>query len=105
MPAVAEEALSTLQVGHPLYICGGFGGCARDIAEDLGLVSKRVSSEVLWPGRVEFRAFKTTSLKNGLGAIDNEILAKTVHVDEAVALMLRGLLRIMDAEGDKLPET
>lgn len=104
MPGVAEEALSTLQVGHPLYILGGFGGCARDIAEDLGLASKRVSSEV-WPGRDEFLPYETKSLLNGLEATENETLARTVHVDEAVALMLRGLLRVADPEGHKTPKT
>ena len=93
MPGIAEEALSTLRAGHPLYIVGGFGGCARDIAQDLGLLSTRIGSGTSWPGRNEFRNFDLMSLQNGLGASDNKILAKTVHVDEAVALMLRGLVR------------
>ncbi len=38
MPGVAEEALAALQAGQPLFLLGGFGGCARDIAEELGLV-------------------------------------------------------------------
>ena len=35
MPGIAEEALLSLQNGQPLYLLGGFGGCARDIAEVL----------------------------------------------------------------------
>ena len=38
MPGIAEEALLTLQAGRPLYVGGGFGGCARDIAETLQMV-------------------------------------------------------------------
>jgi hypothetical protein len=95
MPGIAEEALSTLKVGRPLYVLGGFGGCARDIAEDLGFLPKRASSEISWPGRGEFQKYGRVSLQNGLEASENEILAKTVHVDEAVALMLRGLLRVL----------
>ena len=27
MPGIAEEALLSLQVGQPLFLLGGFGGC------------------------------------------------------------------------------
>ena len=32
LPGVAEEALLALRESRPLYVLGGFGGCARDIA-------------------------------------------------------------------------
>ena len=35
MPGVAEEALLALRAGQPLFLLDGFGGCTRDIAQDL----------------------------------------------------------------------
>ncbi len=37
MPGIGEEALLSLRNGQPLFLMGGFGGCARDIAETIGL--------------------------------------------------------------------
>src|SRR6185295_20176733 len=39
MPGIAEEALSILRVGRPLFLLGGFGGCAGDIATTMGLTT------------------------------------------------------------------
>ena len=94
MPGIAEEALCSLSAGQPLYVLGGFGGCARDIAEDLRLVARRSAQVVPWTGREQFSGFDSTSLRNGLNGNENETLARTVHTDEAVAMILRGLLRI-----------
>ena len=95
MPGIAEEALCALSAGQPLYVLGGFGGCARDIAEDLNLVARRSANVVLWAGRERFADLDVSALRNGLGGDENETLARTVHVDEAVALVLRGLLRAL----------
>ena len=94
MPGIAEEALCSLSAGQPLYVLGGFGGCARDIAEDLRLVAHRSAQAVPWAGREQFSGLDSTALRNGLDSGENETLARTVHVDEAVALILRGLLRL-----------
>ncbi len=91
MPGIAEEALVSLRAGQPLFVLGGFGGCAGDIAADLGLSS---SSPVRnWPGRGDFTGFTAEALNNGLDADENAVLANTVHVDQAVTLILRALLR------------
>lgn len=94
MPGVAEEALAMFEARKPLYLLGGFGGCARDIADDLGLVRTQSAIKVPWPGRAEFQGFSAESLNNGLDNDENAILASTQHVDEAVTLILRGLLRV-----------
>jgi hypothetical protein len=94
MPGIAEEALCSLSVGQPLYVLGGFGGCARDIAEELHLVAHRSTQVVSWAGREQFSGLEPTVLRNGLDNDENETLARTVHVDEAVALILRGLIRL-----------
>ena len=32
-PGIAEEALLSLRAGKPIYLLGGFGGCARALAD------------------------------------------------------------------------
>lgn len=94
MPGIAEETLLSLQIRQPLFLLGGFGGCARDIAETLGLVPLWAASRPPWPGRREFEAFTAPDLNNGLTTEENATLARTPHVDQAVTLILRGLLRL-----------
>lgn len=94
MPGIAEEALTALQAGQPLYLLGGFGGCARDIAVEIGLLRNTTSGATVWAERHAFQNFGHGALRNGLTEAENRTLAKTVHVDEAVALILRGLLRL-----------
>ena len=92
MPGVAEEALLTLQAGKPLYLLGGFGGCARDIAEALHLVDPLYNPpRSSWDGHEAFRRFDADKLNNGLDYEENCTLARTSHIRQAVALVLRGL--------------
>ena len=93
MPGIAEEVLGSLQHRQPLFLVGGFGGCARDIAAKMHLLPKAAASEIAWKGHDEFGHFDVGALENGLTLEENITLATTVHVDEAVALVLRGLLR------------
>jgi hypothetical protein len=93
MPGIAEEALTSLDAGQPVFLLGGFGGCAKDLASDLKLAPSG-GGIANWPGRKEFAKFSTASLNNGLTPAENERLAQSVHVDEIVALTLRGLLRL-----------
>lgn len=95
MPGIAEEALSSLNAAQPLFVLGGFGGCARDITEDIGLAPPRAGTARAWPERQQFAGFTPESLRNELDLADNEVLAKTVHVDQAIALVLRGLMRLV----------
>jgi hypothetical protein len=96
MPGIAEEALLSLQVGQPLFLMGGFGGCARAVAETLGLVSPWPTPRPAWNGREALEAFKGADLRNGLAPEENTTLLHTPHVDQAVTLILRGLRRITD---------
>lgn len=100
MPGIAEEALLSLQGHQPLFILGGFGGCARDIAESLGLIVPWAASRPTWPGRAAFDPFSGADLNNGLTPDENATLARTPHVDQAILLILRGLLKVTGANGN-----
>lgn len=92
MPGIAEEALLSLQAQQPLFVLGGFGGYARDIAQTMGLVPAWAGSGPVWTGRDKFLAYGSDALNNGLTADENEVLVRTAHIDQAVILMLKGLL-------------
>ena len=93
MPGIAEEVLLSLQEHRPLFLLGGFGGCARDIAETLGLIAPRAPYQSDWQSRDSFKAFTANDLNNGLTAEENATLASTPHIDQAIILILRGLLK------------
>ena len=94
MPGIAEEALLSLQAGQPLFVIGGFGGCARDIAESLALVEQQMSDRRVWEGREALDSFSAADLNNGLSVEDNSTLATTPHIDQAIVMILRGLLKV-----------
>ena len=93
MPGIAEEALFSLRASQPLFLLGGFGGCARDIAETIGLLEPWSREKRTWEGRNSFKEFKGQNLDNGLSPEENRILASTPHIDEAIPLILRGMVR------------
>ncbi len=96
LPGIAEEALIQIECHAPLYILGGFGGCSFDLARAMGIdrrVLPGLASTGTWQGIEAFGKFGSADLHNGLTSSENQSLAETVHVDEAVALILRGLMR------------
>jgi hypothetical protein len=48
-----------------------------------------------WRGREEFAGFSYKDLNNGLTELENVVLAQTPHVDQAIAMILRGLFRLV----------
>lgn len=94
MPGIAEESLLSLSSGAPLFVLGGFGGCARDIAETLGLTDPWAPLNRAWPERTAFSQFGPDRLNNGLTVDENRILAKTPHIDQAIILILKGLVGV-----------
>lgn len=102
MPGIAEEALLALEARKPVFLMGGFGGCACGIAETMGLVRSRgtlLGRSKTWDSG-EFRGYDGTNLLNGLKPDENAVLAETAHAGQAVSLILRGLGRL--ASGDSL---
>ena len=101
MPGIAEETCLSLEAGQPVFVLGGFGGCARDIAETVGLAERWAGSRGDWTGREYFRMYSPDDLNNGLSREENAVLVRTPHIQEAVILMSRGLRRILsDREAD-----
>ena len=95
MPGIAEEACLSLEAAQPVFLLGGFGGCARDIAETVGLAERWAGSRDEWTGRDRFRKYSPDDLRNGLSRDENAVLARTPHIQEAVTLVSRGLRRIL----------
>lgn len=97
MPGVAEEALISLQHHKPLYVLGGFGGCARDIAYAMRLADPiGETSPPSWDRLNDFTSVAEDigDLNNGLDEPENRALAQTPHIHDAIALVLRGLQRL-----------
>lgn len=101
MPGVAEETLLSLRSGQPLFLIGGFGGCTRDVAETLGLVEPWVGSGKDWAGRQEFKHWTGQDLNNGLSTEENETLASTPYIRDAILLVLRGVRRLRQQMSEK----
>jgi len=85
MPGIAQEALLTLEARKPVFLIGGFGGCARDLAETMVLPER--------PHRRALESVRVDDLGNGLTAEEAATLAQTAYADEIVTLILRGLRR------------
>ena len=80
MPGIAEEALLSLEAHRPLYVVGGFGGCARDIAEMLEMVEPlHIQPRLAWANHAAFATYRVHALNNGLTSDENRTLAKTPH--------------------------
>ena len=96
MPGIAEEACLSLQARQPVFLLGGFGGCARDIAETIGLADRWAGSRGDWTGRSCFRSYRPDDFHNGLSREENAVLAQTPHIHEAVTLVSRGLRQVLN---------
>ena len=94
MPGVAEEALLAIRAKQPVFLVGGFGGCARDIAETLGIADRWAGSRSTWTGRRLFDGYADDDLSNGLTSAENHQLAMTPHIDQAITLLMTGLHRL-----------
>jgi hypothetical protein len=99
MPGIAEEALIQIERKSPLFLLGGFGGCSLAIAQAMRLHSRssgpNIDSATGWAGLEAFKKFRAKDLRNGLTQSENRLLAATVHIDEAAALILRGLMKLL----------
>lgn len=94
MPGVAEEALMSLRAQKPLYLLGGFGGCAREILDLMDVENLFGKSAPIWPSADEFKKYRFDDFHNGLNGQENTALAITPHIDQAIILIIRGLMNL-----------
>lgn len=92
-PGIAEEAYLSIQAQKPVYIAGGFGGCAREIATQMGLAPPLPEPLRSREMPLDFSGFGASDLSTGLDEKDVRQLATTPHADEIATLMLRGMFR------------
>ncbi len=57
----------------------------------IGLLDSIEEASPNWEGQGEFEKFTVKDLKNGLSLEENQVLAETPFVDQAIALVLHGL--------------
>ncbi len=112
IPGLMEEALISLQCGHPVYLAGGFGGVTADIAQALGVddgawlppLADAKPPDPRWAdGRERLRALAARpdwkGLANGLAADENRRLAASHRPSDIAALVSLGLGRLRRAAG------
>lgn len=121
LPGILEEVMLALDAGLPLYVAGGFGGCARavvaalegrrpaELTLDHQLVHTPRYAELLeaarghdvgpdFGGAVDrLASVGLTGLRNGLDDTDTRRLAHTDDTEEVTLLVLRGLHRLFGA--------
>src|ERR1700752_4109286 len=102
MPGIAEEALLAFEAKKPLFLLGGFGGCARDIIAELGHHEgwpRRSAGEVGPQYRDGYEAAMVRlrqvgsldQLRNGLTPLDNRVLFESRNLPEIIRLVLLGI--------------
>ena len=115
IPGVLEEILCSMKVNQPVYLVGGFGGCARIVAD---LIQGKSRQEVTWefqkdaPNAPEMRELYHTKgmewwgytdmekfikecgydgLNNGLTKEENDELFVTGNTSAIVSLIMKGM--------------
>ena len=104
MPGVLEEAVASVSNGQPLYVAGGFGGVAADIAMRIGILDvnwlPKLANAPAPEPRLVAGLDKLSMLtknqgwpENGLSDAENAQLAATHRPSEIAALVSLGLGR------------
>lgn len=114
MPGIVEEFMIAYLSKKPIFLIGGFGGCAHVLAE---IMEGKVDSKKLYDMafqdsttykdfiayadtkgyKVDYRFFdtiKTMELNNGLSAGENMRLFHSVDIVEIVSIILMGLSKL-----------
>jgi hypothetical protein len=86
MPGISEEAFTSIALGKPLFVVGGFGGAAEPIARSIA-----AHEPVQFPSIDHALAVSTP---NGLEERELQRLSGSAHIDEVALLITRGLRRL-----------
>ena len=105
IPGVVEETILAIQAGKPMYIAGGFGGAAGDIASLLGLDPEGWLGIPPEPGRADLEELRRVAMaegweptSNGLTVEQNHQLAVSYRASEIASLVVRGLINAFDED-------
>ncbi len=131
-PGILEETLLALRNGKPIYVLGGFGGCAARIADALegrtprdltesfqfehngyreltDFYNKKVKEDSFVGTPIDYKKVLdviqrtgASGLRNGLNEEENRRLFRAVHVPELIALVLKGLSQVFQGGAEKL---
>lgn len=115
MPGIAEEFMITYNSKMPLFLIGGFGGCAHVIADvlegkansqtlkDICIQDTNYKNFLKWADTVGFKVdygffdkMKIEELNNGLNPDENIKLLHSVDIIEIVSLVLKGLSKSLN---------
>lgn len=124
MPGVLEEIVMAAEKGIPLFLLGGFGGITQNVCQlrETGTTKDCLTEEWQIRNNEQYRELLeyydqagekidyekavslicSADLKNGLTEEENVRLYRTVYVDEAVELVLKGMKRVMQRMSKKL---
>ena len=113
MAGVIEEFVQAVEVGHPVYLLGGFGGAAslltslikkEKVVDDVIIEASKApryaefmsfcrdkNIDIGYDKLEEFVADGLSCLNNGLEDEDNYILFQSTDVIEIVGLIIKGL--------------
>lgn len=100
MPGVIEEAILAVRAGKPLYIAGGYGGAAGDMAVALGTDTDNwlgldvAGNPHLDELREAVAEHDWEASANGLTEEENQRLAITYRASEVAFLIVTGLARL-----------
>lgn len=100
MPGVIEEVILAVRAGKPVYLAGGYGGAAGDMAAALGtdpddwLGLQGAHSPYLEELEETVTEHNWSVTANGLTQEENQRLAITYRASEVASLIVRGLSRL-----------
>lgn len=99
MPGVVEETILSIRANMPIFVAGGFGGAAGDVATVLGCDPKhwldlpdRSGSDDLTELAATAEDVHWEPTSNGLTLEQNQQLAVSYRASEIASLVVRGLI-------------
>jgi SLOG cluster2 len=101
MPGVVEEAILSIRAGKPIFVAGGFGGAAGDIARTLDLdpdgwlsLPNRATDADLTELSAAAADAEWDPITNGLSVEQNRQLAVSYRASEIASLVVLGLTNL-----------
>lgn len=101
MPGVVEETILAIRAGQPVFVAGGFGGAAGDIARVLGLDPENWLGLPDGTDRPDLRELASTieesgwsPVENGLSVEQNQQLAVSYRASEVASMVIHGLTNL-----------